>query len=343
MKTAAFALTLIGCMAWGALASPGRARADGDVAATALFDDGRKLMSQHRYAEACPKLAESQRLAPSGGTLINLAQCYEYSGQTASAWEAWKDAAARASSAGKDDAEKSALRHATALEPSLAKLTIAVDPASDVAGLEVKRDGTLLGHAEFGVPIPVDPGAHIVAASAPQKKAWSTTVNVAPKETGAQVTVSMADDAAPGVAAAPLAAPVAVGVTDLPSKAAEPTPAGSNGSTQRTLGWVTAGAGVVGIAIGSVFGLDAKSKNDEATNQDGCSGATCKGPNSAQGAAASSEASSAATASTIAFIVGGVALAAGVVILLTAPSGHAVQVAPTVGQSFGGLAAYGVW
>src|SRR6516225_7921635 len=100
-----------------AVASPSVARAQGsnEAAATALFDEGRKLMAERRWAEACPKLAESERLAPSGGTLLNLADCYEHTGQTASAWAAWKDAAARANAAGKSDVEKSALARAAAL------------------------------------------------------------------------------------------------------------------------------------------------------------------------------------------------------------------------------------
>ena len=58
--------------------------------------------------------AESERLAPSGGTLINLGECYEHTGQTASAWVAWKDAAARANAAGKADVEKRAAARAAA-------------------------------------------------------------------------------------------------------------------------------------------------------------------------------------------------------------------------------------
>jgi hypothetical protein len=165
-----------------ALMSAPLAHAQGtsEAAATALFDEGRRLMGEHKFAEACPKLAESERLAPSGGTLLNLADCYEHTGQTASAWVAWKDVASRANAAGKADVEKRALTRAAALEPALSKLTIAVDTGSDVSGLEVKRDGVAVGHTEFGLPIPVDPGAHVIEATAPKKKAFSVKVDVAP-------------------------------------------------------------------------------------------------------------------------------------------------------------------
>jgi hypothetical protein len=64
------------------------------AAAQALFDAGKRLLSERKYAEACPKLAESQRLDPAPGTLMNLADCYEKAGLTASAWATWLEAAA---------------------------------------------------------------------------------------------------------------------------------------------------------------------------------------------------------------------------------------------------------
>ncbi|HSY25110.1 MAG TPA: hypothetical protein VK841_23455 [Polyangiaceae bacterium] len=344
MKNGAIACMVISCV----LAAPVRAFADGgtDVAATALFDEGRKLMAAHQYNDACPKFAESERLAPSGGTLINLAQCYEHTGQTASAWLAWKDAAARASAAGKDDAEKSALHHAALLEPALAKLTIVVDPASNIAGLEVKRDGVVLGHAEFGVPIPVDPGPHVVSATAPKKKDWSAPVTVVPKDANAHVTVALVDDpAAAAEATVPAAAPaLAAEVTPAPKEPPSTPPdrtSGSNGSGLRTAGWVTAGAGVAGLAVGAVFGLIAKSKNDEALSNDGCTGTVCLGPNAQAGASASSDANSAATISTVAFIAGGVVAATGLALVLLAPSGPSMHVTAAVGSGYGGLSAYG--
>jgi hypothetical protein len=329
------------------LASAPSARAqDSEVTATALFNDGRRLMSEHQYAQACPKFAESERLAPSGGTLLNLAECYERTGQTASAWAAWNDAAARANAAGKGAAEKSALARAAALEPKLSKLTIALEPESDVPGLTVKRDGVLVGHGEFGVALPIDPGPHVIEASAPRKQPWSTQVDVSAKTLDARVRISLAD-APEATAVVPAAgggegAATAATTTVLP--ASEGPPRSSSWSGQKTAALVVGGAGVVGLALGAVFGLQAKSKNDDALQPTNCPTATqCN----ANGLSLTDDAKTDATISTIAFAAGGAAVVGGVVLWLTSPrpsNGVGVHgVTPMIGTSFGGLALHGAW
>ncbi|HEY3820969.1 MAG TPA: hypothetical protein VGL81_27585 [Polyangiaceae bacterium] len=324
-----------------ALASAHAARAQGssEAAATALFDEGRKLMGEHKFGEACPKLAESERLAPSGGTLLNLADCYEHTGQTASAWVAWKDVASRANAAGKADVEKRALAKAAALEPALSKLTIAVVAGSDVSGLDVKRDGVAVGHTEFGLPIPVDPGAHVIEAIAPGKKAFSAKVDVAAKQTDARVTVTLEDDAQ-AVAPPPPVAPPATGA--VPATPPETASTGE-GSALKTVGVVVGAVGVAGIVVGSIFGLEASSKNQSALQAQNCRTSTLCTQN---GLNLTNDARSAATISTIAFAAGGALVAGGVVLWLVAPSTTTktgVRVVPLLSASAGGLSIDGGW
>jgi hypothetical protein len=319
-------------------ASGARAQGSNEAAATALFDEGRKLMAEHRWAEACPKLAESERLAPSGGTLLNLADCYEHTGQTASAWAAWKDVASRANAAGKADVEKRALAKAAALEPTLAKLTIAVDAGSDVAGLDVKRDGVAVGHAEFGTAIPVDPGAHVVEAVAPKKKTFSAKVDVAPRQTDARVTIALEDEPQ---AAAQVPAPTPVGPSPTPMP--EQPQTASGGSSLKTVGLVVGAVGLVGLGVGAAFGFVAKSKNDQALEPQNCRTSTLC---TQTGLSLTDDAKRAATLSTVSFIAGGVLLAGGLTLWLTAPSAQhtgSVRVAPVVAQSYGGLALDGAF
>jgi D-alanyl-D-alanine dipeptidase len=79
-----------------ALASPAIATAQpasDDVAqADALFKEAKQLTDAGRYADACPKFSESQRLAPGIGIAMHLANCYERTGRTASAWAEFREA-----------------------------------------------------------------------------------------------------------------------------------------------------------------------------------------------------------------------------------------------------------
>src|SRR6185437_13676284 len=137
----------------------------------------------------CPKLAESQRLDPGAGTLLNLGHCYEKNGQTASAWVTFKDAAAAADLKHRDDWSHNARERAQALAPMLSKLTIDVPVDARADGLQVRRDGVNVGSAEWGVPIPVDPGEHAIEAIAPGKTRWSQTVKVGPNADQQKISV----------------------------------------------------------------------------------------------------------------------------------------------------------
>lgn len=292
-------------------------------------------MAAGKYDEACPKLEDSQRLDPGGGTLLALALCHEGQGRTATAWADFNLALSAARRDGRPDREKAAEEHIRALEPQLSRLTITVtQPAPD---LRVTRDGTGVGSAEWGTPLPLDPGAHRVEAVAPGKKTWSTAVTVK-RQSSTEVTIAPLEDASPAAAVAvppPPLSPV-VGPTPAP-------PVAGSGGGQRVLGLVVGGIGVVGLGLGAAFGLESISRWSSARSA--CPGLTCApGSAATTGQQASNDAKSAADISTVAFIAGGVALAAGAVIFFTAPSrtgtregAASLHLAPLMARDGGGV------
>ncbi len=106
-----------------------------------LFNEARSLMSSGKYGEACDKFAESQRLDPGGGTILNLALCHEKQGKTATAWADFNEALSAALRDRRAEREKLAREHIAALEPLLPRLVVETGSASTAAGLEVKIDG----------------------------------------------------------------------------------------------------------------------------------------------------------------------------------------------------------
>src|SRR5262249_1988800 len=147
--------------------------------AQSLFEEGRGLMKAGNYAQACVKLAESQRLDPAPGTQLNLAVCHEAEGKTATAWVEFNDALTQARRDGRAEREQLAQEHIAALTPKLSRLTVAVASAAKIDTLEIKLDGVVIREAAWGVPAPIDPGKHRVEASARGKKPWLQEVEVA--------------------------------------------------------------------------------------------------------------------------------------------------------------------
>lgn len=312
------------------------AHAQDAAGAEVLFRQAHQLFEAKKYAEACPKFAESYHLDPVSGALLALASCHEAEGKLASAWAEYVDVVARARREGKNDRADAAQQRANTLEPKLAHITIALGQGADVAGLQVKRDGLVIGPATFGTALPVDHGEHTIEASAPGHHAFTKKLTV---QDGANETVAIPVLPATGAEVPPV----------VPQQPQPQQPGPDQGATgarpfpARTLGIVAGALGVVTMGIGGFFGLQAIGKNND-SNTMGCNGDVCTGA----GKTARMDAVSAGNTSTILFVVGGVLTAAGVVLFIVGGSSAsggeakpAVAAAPAVGPGSGGFALSG--
>lgn len=303
--------------ALGLASTTARAQSDDSAVAQSLFDQAKELMANGHTAEACPKLAESQRLEPRSGTLINLASCYEQTGRLASAWSKYIEAATAAKAAGNPERETVARERAAALQPRLSKLVITVTPSlKGLSGLEITRDGIVVGEPTWGVALPSDSGEHQIVAKAPGYEPFQSKVNVVGEAQTATVTVPALVPLPPAPAAPHGAPQDAVG----PVAPAEARPSQGLGGA-RVAAIVAGGVGVVGVGLGTAFGLMSKSQHDEAAKY--CDGSACTDQ---RGVTAGNAAQRDGNISTVAMIVGGVGLAAGITLWVTAPAKSSAQV-----------------
>lgn len=282
------------------------ARAAGDseggaAAAESLFQEARKAMDAKHYAEACPKFAASQKLSPAIGTLLNLADCYEKNNQLASAWARFHEAIALAQRLGRSNREQTAKERAEKLEPRLIKLSI----VSKASGIEVKLDGNTIDREVLGSPIPVDAGKHTLEASAKGKKTFSTSIEVSEKSKSPSVDIPALEDEPKEE-------------TKEPKFTPPPKEERGGWSTQKTLGLVAGGAGVIALGVGGYFGLKTSStwKSAQERCTTGNSGLECD----AEGVDLGQQAKSSGNIATIAFVAGGALLLGGAVLFFTAPS-----------------------
>jgi hypothetical protein len=247
----------------GVIAASASARADDPSAiAEALFRSGRELMAAEKYAEACPKFAESERVDPKPGTLMNLALCHEKTGKTASAWAEYLEAAETARRVGESARERVAHDRAAALEPTLSHVVIDADPTS---AAQVALDDRALGPGAFGTAIPIDPGDHVLHASALGKKSFSQSFSVTAGAEPLHLAVPALD---PDVPLEPEPAPGA-----LVPESGRIAPSGGGISGRVLAGYVSGGAGLVLLGVGAFFGVRAFA--EKRTVDENCSAKYC--------------------------------------------------------------------
>ncbi len=315
------ALLGAGVLALLATASVAHAQSENQQLAQTLFDEGMKLIGEGKYSIACPKLAESQRLDPGGGTLINLALCREREGKLASAWAAYNEALSTSIRDGRKERENAARERIVVIVPKLAHVTIVVPPELATPGFELRLDDAPLRQAAWGVATPADVGSHVITATATGKTAWKRTIEIKQDGESQTITISALDDA-----------PVVKPPEPPPQQNPNPVPETPH-PKDTTLAWTIGTIGAAGILTGAISGvavLVLKSQSNDA----------CVGGCTQQGVDAMNQAQSVAWVSDIAFGVGIAGIAVSAILFVTAkpsPSTQSARVTPLLGPGFAGL------
>gem|GEM_PF-969535 len=311
----------------------------------AIFAEARSAFVAGDYATACPKYEEVVRIKPGFGARIGLGDCYRAQGRLVKAWETYKgvvDEAPEAVKRAKGFAEQSVARkrgdeakaRITEVEPRLGWVVVAVPEAVlSLKDVVIQLDGAVLDRAKWGVRLPVDKGDHTLDVAAPGKKAWGKTVSLGE---GAELSVPVGqlEDDVP-VVKTPSVGPIdTLGKTGPEKPPPDKTPPidtrGGFFSTQRIVGLSLGAVGVGAVIAGAAFGVQAISKRDESELGGHCVGNRCDDI----GLPLRQASYDAGNASTGLFIGGGVALAAGAVLFLTAPKqARPVQAMVVLGPS----------
>jgi len=306
------AITL--ALALAALAAP--ARAADDAAAKALFNEGLADMEAAHYDTGCPALAESYKLDPRPGTLFTLAECENKRGRIATAVGRYNEYISFVAKLPPDqqkkqvDRVKVANEQKAALTPLLPMLTLTLPPDAP-KGTVVKRDGAELAANSLGIALPVDPGEHVISMQVPGGAANERRVTLYKGEKKQiMVDVRPAGAARPPVNAPPI----------KPDAGPRGAPRGGDAtgpSGQRLGAYVAFGLGTFGLILG--VGMGALTLARKSVILQNCGTPWDPTLCNDTGYSAASAAKTSGLISTVSLPVGGAAIVAGVVLLLTAP------------------------
>ena len=330
MRSRSFVPGSLALAALVAFAAPARADepSSADMAsARALGQEGVKLADAGNCAEAVDRLQRSERIFHAPTTLARLGECQVQLGKVVEGSEnlnrVVREQLASSAPAAFVQAQERAKKVLAEAKPRIARLKIAVAAPPDVP-LAVKVDGEPMPVANLNTNRPVDPGEHTVEASAPGYRTARGKVTLA--EGGAD-TIALTLEVDPD---APKAAPAKVegAQTVATTTTTQPpaTPVTTTTAPSRTPAYVALGVGAAGLAVGAIFGGMALGKKGDL--DDACPGGTCA-PGQ-QGTIDDGRAFG--VVSTVGFIVGGVAVAAGVYLWLrSSPKSSTASTGPILG------------
>jgi hypothetical protein len=298
--------------------SRGRADAAQAAQASALFEEGRRALTAKDESRACAAFRESLALDVKVGTLLNVAKCEERHGELAQADAHLHQAIDRARE--QNDRRVPYLEtQLAALDARVPQLTVKL-AAGAPSTSTVRRDGIPLADVALGLAVPVDVGHHVIEVSAGDAvKRYEVDMALAER-----LTVEVAP---PATLPTPPPPPSVTATSPSPRPPAPPaaesaTTTARSWSSRKTTAVVLAAAGGVGLVIGAVFGARALSDRTDAHAVQGCnaSGVCTSGPALHDWGVAHDSWSHDSLASTLGLALGGAAVAAGVVVWITAPA-----------------------
>lgn len=309
MKLAVTPATIVAVIVGVIVALGSVASADNKQRAEALFKDGKKLMAEKRYADACAAFEESHKLDPGIGAQLNIARCYEEWGKLGRAFTTYQ-AAEKAARDANDKRAEDIKKLIADLDSQVPRLTVKL-PKDAPKGFQVTMDKkpiTVLGEAFV-----VDPGPKTLewwVGDGPKKQ------KIVAVERGGESEVTL--DVPKGTVVKPEnGAGDGTGNGNGDDKKPTPEKAAVPGRAQRIGGIALGGAGVLAIGVSSIMTLSARGKYNDALDMY-CNG--MKNTCDPQGLAITHDARSTANTATVIFLVGLAAVGGGVALYLLAPS-----------------------
>jgi tetratricopeptide (TPR) repeat protein len=181
-------VSLVTIVTFTAAQIPFAAFAQNSAQAEVLYTEGQQLMRANKYAEACQRLTASFKLDPQPNTQLVQGTCFTKLGKTASAYNAFIDAASALPRGG--DAQKYAADQAKALEAQLLKVKVQMQPVIP-PGVAIRFDDeTKTRDKDFvDLDIALDPGEHDLYVTAPGKHDYTKHFNLGDKETAVHVLI----------------------------------------------------------------------------------------------------------------------------------------------------------
>lgn len=290
-------------------AAPATSWAQDLAAADALFNKGLADMEAGRFDTACPAIGESYRLDPRGGTLFTLAECEAKAGKIATAVARYEDYLQFFSRLTPQQQkkqlgrEKIAAEQKQALSQDVPLLTLILPPTAP-QDTHVLRDGVELARPALGIPLPVDPGEHVIVVQVPGQPPSEHRVTLLKKEKKTlQLEVKVVKKVEP---------PPPGPKVEIPPPPPEP-PSNTGPSGRRVGAYVLGGVGVASLVIGGVTGGMVFAKKGTITSN--CDGPDCN----RTGFDAVNGAKTLGLVSTVTFIAGGASLVTGAVLFFTEP------------------------